>query len=391
MSDPLPIDHLKILLSSVGDPRSPRGCRHRFEEILFIALAAMVSGADDAEAIEDFGESHEDWLRKLLELPHGIPSQDTFLRVFAGVDPEAFQGAFREWVTGLRQTFEGGRIAIDGKTLRRSFDNASGGKAIHMLSAWLVEDGLVLGQLKVDAKSNEITAIPELLRLLDVRGATITIDAMGCQRAIAEQIIDSGGHYALAVKDNQPTLNDNVQTFFADAQRPQRPLDDPAPHFEKAREADAGHGRVEERTCLLSRDLSWVENRADWKGLDAIALVRSVRHDKATGEASTEERFFIVSHPSITAAELLQTIRGHWGIENRLHWVLDMTFGEDNIRTRIGNAAANFALVRHVALNLLRGINDKLSIRRRRRRCGSYQDYLEAALTGPAAASATLR
>lgn len=378
------IEHLKVLLDGIGDPRHRRGRRHLLQDVLFIALTAMLAGADDAEAFEDFGETHEQWLGQFLELPHGIPAQDTYLRVFAAIDRAAFQNAFRDWVTGLRETWEGGHIAIDGKTLRRSFDRSSGARAIHMVSAWLAEDGLVLGQTKVSEKANEIVAIPELLRLLDVRGTTITIDAMGCQRAIAEQIVDSGGHYVLAVKDNQPTLADNIRGFFADVARTSRPLDDPAPEVDRAREADAGHGRIEERTAVLSRDLSWVENRDDWKALAAVAAVRATRHDKATGVSSTEERYFIVSDPELTAARLLRIVRRHWGIENQLHWVLDMTFGEDSSRVRVDNAAANFAVVRHAALNLLRAVPDKRSIRKRRQRCGWNHDYLFLALTGRA-------
>lgn len=376
------IEHLKVLLDGVGDPRDRRGRRHLLQDVLFIALAAMVAGADDAEAIEDFGETHEQWLRQFLALPHGIPAQDTYLRVMAAVDRVAFQTAFRDWVTGMRETWQGGHIAIDGKTLRRSFDRPSGARAIHMVSAWLAEDGLVLGQTKVCEKANEIVAIPELLRLLDIRATTITIDAMGCQRGIAAQIVDGGAHYVLAVKDNQPTLNNNLRGFFADLARTSRPLDDPAPEADRAREADAGHGRIEERSAVVSRDLSWVENRDDWKGLAAIAAVRATRHDKATGESSTEERYFILSDPSLPAARLLRIVRRHWGIENELHWVLDMTFDEDSSRVRVDNAAANFAIVRHAALNLLRAVADKRSFRKRRQRCGWDPDYLFLALTG---------
>ena len=205
---------------------------------------------------------------------------------------------------------------------------------------------------------------------------------MGCQRAIAEQVLDSGAHYALAVKDNQPTLCASIGAFFHDARRDKRPLDDPAPTLEKAREADAGHGRVEERTCWLSRDLSWIEKRGDWKGLAAIALCRSERHDLQTGKSSTEERLFILSDPGATAGAFLRIIRNHWGIENKLHWVLDMTFGEDGNRTRVKNAAANFAVLRHVTLNLLRAVKDKRSIRKRRQRCGWDLSYLCAVLSG---------
>jgi len=380
-----PTDHLRRLIvffERIDEPRHNRGRRHKLVDILFIALVAMVGGADNAEAMQEFGEAHESWFRRLLELPHGIPSQDTYLRVFALLAPEAFEAAFRSWVEELRTTWGKGHIAIDGKTLRGS--RCSGSKAIHMVSAWLKEQGLVLGQVKVDAKSNEIVAIPELLGLLDVRGATVTIDAMGCQRAIADEIIEQGGRYVLAVKDNHPTLKTNIDGFFADAARTQRPLDDPAPHVEEAHDTDAGHGRIEERTCLLSRDLSWIERPDDWRGLDGIALVRSVRTNETTGKRSEEERIYIVANSDLTASGVLGLTRDHWGIENRLHWVLDVTFGEDANRTHVGHAARNLAVLRHVALNLLRTApGKKRSIALRRQRCGWDAAYREEVLGLP--------
>ena len=331
------------------------------------------------------GGVHEAWLRRWLTLTCGIPSQDTFLRVFAAIDPVAFRTAFREWVGVIRQTFGHGHVAIDGKTARRSFDTASGAKAIHTVSAWLSEDGLVLGQQAVAEKSNEIDAIPELLALLDVRGTTVTIDAMGCQRAIASTIVDREAHYVLAVKDNQPTLRHDISQFFADAERTDRPVDDPAPAVDTANEVDAGHGRVEERSCRLSRDLGWVQTKDAWSGLSAIAQVRSVCHNKVTGATSTDERLYIISHPTASAADVLRWVRTHWGIENRLHWVLDIAFSEDQSRVRAGHAAENFAIIRHVALNLLRGApstRKKRSIALRRKRCGWDLDYLLSVLVG---------
>ena len=329
--------------------------------------------------MQEFGEAHESWFRRFLELPHGIPSQDTYLRVFALLAPDAFETAFRRWVEQLRTTWGEGHIAIDGKTLRGSRHAGSGAKAIHMVSAWLSEQGLVLGQVKVDDKSNEIVAIPELLGLLDLRGAGGPV--MGCQRAIADRIIEGDGHYVLAVKDNQPTLKANIDGLFADAARKQRPLDDPAPHVEEARDTDCGHGRIEERTCLLSRDLSFVERPEDWRGLDGIALVRSVRTDETTGKRSEEERAYIVGNPDLTAASVLALTRDHWGIENKLHWVLDVTFGEDANRTHVGNAARNLAVLRHVALNLPRTAPGKRrSIKLRRQRCGWDSTFREEVL-----------
>ena len=299
------------------------------------------------------------------------------------MDPGAFQEAFRQWVTELRKIWGEGHVSIDGKTLRGSFDNASGAKPIHVVSAWLSEQKLVLGQLKVADKSNEITAIPELLRLLDVKGTTVTIDAMGCQRAIAEQLIDSEANYVLAVKDNQPTLRENIETFFTDAQRAERPLDDPPPVVEKAHDVDAGHGRIEERSCWLSRDLTWIENTEAWKGLAAIAKVERVRQEQLSGKTSREVSYYIISDPKLTADRLNRIVRKHWGIENSLHWVLDMTFGEDRSRVRTKNAALNFGIVRHTALNLLRiAPGKKKSIALRRQRCGWDRSYLVNVLRG---------
>ena len=214
MADASDIDDLLVRFSLIPDLWEDWGLRHSLVDVLFIAIVAMISGADDAEAMEDFGEAHEEWFRGFLELRHGIQSQDTYLHIFAILDPATVQTLFRDWVSGLRTVWQEGHVAIDGKTLRRSFDSASGGKSIHMVSAWLCEQGLVLGQVKVAQKANEIVAIPELLRLLDIRGVTVTIDAMGCQRAIAAQIVEQAGHYVLSVKDNHPKLHEQIERFF---------------------------------------------------------------------------------------------------------------------------------------------------------------------------------
>lgn len=375
------IERLKQRLESIGDPRDGHGKRHAFVDILCIALVAMLAGADDADAFEEFGLVHKTWLRQWLTLEHGIPSQDTFLRVFAAIDPVAFRTVFREWVGAIRQTFDRGHVAIDGKTARRSFDTASGAKAIHTVSAWLSEDGLVLGQQAVAEKSNEIDAIPELLALLNIRGTTVTIDAMGCQRAIAEKIVERKAHYILAVKDNQPTLRANIAGFFEDAERTHRPVDDPPPVIETATEVDSGHGRVVERKCDVSRDLSWVQSKDAWVGMGAIARVQSRSHDKVTGATSTDERLYIISHPTASATDVQRWVRAHWGIENRLHWVLDVASQEDQSRIRAKHAAENFAIIRHVVLNMIRAApGKKKSVALRRKRCGWDLNYLLSVL-----------
>ncbi len=241
-------------------------------------------------------------------------------------DPRAFGEAFESWVAMVWGGTDGLHIALDGKSLRRSFDRAAGRSAVHSVAAFVSERGVVLGQEVVRDKENEIVAIPRLLRLIDVKGATITIDAMGCQTAIAAEIVGQGAHYILQVKDNHPTLRSQIAAFFADADREQRPLDDPPPNMHEAVETDSGHGRIEERRCQLCHDLSWLDRAKDWRGLRAIAKLERRREIKATGEASDETSYYIVSDPDATAAKVNDLIRGHWAIDNSLHWTLDVTF-----------------------------------------------------------------
>lgn len=383
MADAHDIRDLLGRFSLIPDPRADRGLRHSLMEVLFIAMVAMVSGADDAEAMEDFGEANEEWFKGFLELPHGIPSQDTFLRIFAILSPTLVQTLFRDWVSGLRTVWEGGHIALDGKTLRRSFDSASGGKSIHMVSAWLTDQGLVLGQVKVAQKANEIVAIPELLRVLDIHGVTVTIDAMGCQRAIAAQIVAQGGHYVLSVKDNHPNLHEQIETFFQAATGTAPSASDPARAVEVHQEVDAGHGRVETRTCWFTRDLRDVQQRADWSGLNGIAMIRRERTDKRTGSTSVESAYFIVANPNASAGLVARVVREHWGIENTLHWVLDMTFDEDRCRVRAGNAAENLAILRHMVMNLMRTApGKKRSMVKRRQRCAWDRNFMLSVLAG---------
>lgn len=377
---------LYLLIGAVPDPRCARGIRHPLADVLFIILVAVLAGADDAEAVEDFAEQHEDWFRTHCELPHGVPSQDTYLRVLAAMEPRAFGQAFESWVAALWGSTDNLHVAIDGKTLRRSFDRAAGVPAVHSVAAFVSELGVVLGQVAVEAKENEIVAIPRLLRLLDLSGATLTIDAMGCQTAIAAAIVEEGGHYVLQVKGNHPTLHSQIAGFFADASREQRAMDDPAPQVHEAVETDSGHGRIEVRRCSLSHDLSWIEGAANWAGLNAISKVERTRENKATGECSHEVSYYLVSNPEVRADQLNTLIRAHWAIENSLHWTLDMTFNEDRSPVRKGNAAENLALIRRVALNLLRSApnpgskKQKVSIARRRRICMMSADYREAVL-----------
>ena len=383
--------HIAIFLEyleSVPDPRQRRGQRHRLTDVLAIALLAVMCGADDAEAIEDWGDLNEEWLRTFLELKHGIPSQDTYLRLLGLLHPSAFKVFFERWVDALMGKEPAGHVAIDGKTLRGSFDGASGKTAIHMVHAWSCEKNLLLGQVKTSEKSNEITAIPELLRLLDLRKSTVTIDAMGCQREIAATVRERAAHYVIAVKDNQPTLRANIAGFFADAERTKRALDEgPAPVVDEACDTDKGHGRIEERRCVFSRDLSWVEEPEKWKDLAGIGMVEATRTSLKTGKVGHERRCYIISNPKTTASSLNDLVRAHWGIENKLHWVLDTAFDEDRCRTRMRNSAENLAIIRRLVINLLGQVPDKRkrSMRRRRRCCAMSRTYMLDALgIGPA-------
>ena len=316
-------------------------------------------------------------------MPHGSPTQDVYLAVFGALNPKAFQTVFRAWAEvlamRLKATSEGKHLAIDGKTSRRSFDTSCGKKAIHTVSAWLSEAGLVMGHIKTEAKSNEITAIPELLQLLDIRGATVTIDGMGCQTAIAETIVDGGGNYALAVKDNQPTLLEDIQTCFNEAgDERKRAIDEqPRPKIEHFEEVEKDHGRLEVRTLDLCRDLEWITTSEKWKGLDFVARVIRERTVLATGQISRETAYYIGSDSEATAEAVADAIRRHWHVENKLHWVLDIGFREDEARHRAKNTAENMTLLRHFALNIIKNDSTrKLGVANSRKRAGWDRAYL---------------
>jgi predicted transposase YbfD/YdcC len=373
----------QTMLEQLPEPRRAQGIRYPLPTVVVTALMAMVCGAEDAEAMQQWSEANEDWLSEFLDMPHGSPSQDVYLAVFGALNPEAFQAVFRAWAEvlafRLRTSGESKHLAIDGKTSRRSFDTASGSKAIHTVSAWLSEAGLVVGQVKTEEKSNEITAIPELLRLLDIRGATVTIDAMGCQTAIAETIVDGGGHYALAVKDNQPTLLKDIQTCFTEAADGRRRAIDesPRPEIERFQEVDKGHGRVETRTVNICRDLEWMTTSDKWKNLNFVAQVVRERTVFTTDKTSIETAYYIGSNPKATAEAVADSIRRHWHIENKLHWVLDVGFREDEARHRAKNAAENMTLLRHFALNIIKhDTSRRLGVANTRKRAGWDRGYL---------------
>ena len=346
------------------DPRVERTREHLLEEILFLAIAAVLSGAESWNDIEDYATAKREWFQTFLRLPGGIPSHDTFNRVFAALNPEELERGFAAWVRSIAQLTAGEVIAIDGKALRGT--RQAGQKAIvHMVSAWASGNNLVLAQRKVDDKSNEITAIPKLLAALELTATVVTIDAIGCQRAIAQQITEQKADYILAVKENQGHLLADVKDSFrmlaADA---------------VAEEIDCGHGRVERRRCAVVGDLTLLDKASEWAALRSLVRIEAERFHKSTGQIERETRYYITSLAP-DATRLNRAIRQHWGIENKLHWVLDVAFGEDHSRKRTGHAAQNFSLLTRIALNLLQqDRKSKRGVKGKRLKAGWDNDYL---------------
>ena len=364
---------------NMEDPREAQGRRHELLDIVVIAICAVICGASGWNDVALFGCGHEPWLATFLRLPHGIPTHDTFGRVFARLAPEVFERRFLAWVQHLAQVSAGRLIAVDGKTLRRSFDTAAEKAALHMVSAWCESNQTVLGQLVTAAKSNEITAIPQLLELLDLEGAVVTTDALGCQKAIAEKIIAGGADYVLQVKGNQPHLERELEKLFDECRR----QDPHAVAHDYVEEVDKGHGRLETRRCWMTTDVNWLPGGEAWRNLSSFACVESVR--QRGPQVQTDRRYFISSVEKRDAARMLARVRGHWGIENRLHWCLDVTFGEDQRRIRRGHAAENFSRLSRIALNLLKTTPAPFaharSVRARRLLAAWDHDYLLSLLT----------
>jgi predicted transposase YbfD/YdcC len=329
------------------DPRVERTLRHPLLSVVTIALLAMICVGEGWEDMEQFGEAKQEWLETFLDLPNGIPSADTFRRVLSALDPKAFNACFVAWVQALSEGTAGKLVAIDGKTLRQSFDGATGKRALHLVNAWIADNRLTLGQLATEEKSNEITTIPRLLDLLELRGATVSVDAMGCQREVAEKVIERGADYVMGLKGNQGTAHREVIEFFDNA-RATGFRDTPHTFHETTDGSE--HGRVEVRRVWASQELSWFQDIKKWAGLRSIVMVERER-TVGSRPTTTERQYYWTSH-GLDAQQLGAMIRGHWGIENSLHWCLDVGFREDASRTRRDHGPENLALLRKIALNL---------------------------------------
>lgn len=365
------------IFEDVKDPRIDRTRRHKLEDILTIALVAILGGAEAWTEVEMFGRAKKDWFARFLELPNGIPSHDTFGRLFARLDPRQLAGAFDRWVRHLAAAANIKTIAIDGKTLRRSADAANGRAALHLLSAWAHEARLVLAQLACDDKSNEITAIGDLIARIDVAGCVVTVDALNTQTAVAESILARRGDYVMALKDNQPTLRADAVLMLAEAEDAPRSARFSVDDYTTE---DDGHGRIEVRryTTLGLDKRTWRFTADRWPGLKAIGRVVRQRTDKVSEQTTTETVYYLMSK-RMDIRRFADAVRGHWGIENSVHWVLDVSFNEDRCRCRKDHSDENFALLRRLALNLLdqNRSRSKLSIKAQRLKIGWDIDFLE--------------
>lgn len=365
--------------STLTDPRVERTKHHQLVDIITIAILGVLCGADGWVEIEVFGHTKNEWLKQFLALPHGIPSHDTFGRVFARLDPEQFEQCFLAWTRAVRIMLKDEVIALDGKTLRRTADSVLGKSALQMVSAWATANRLVLGQIKVAEDSNEIPALPKLLKVLAVKGCIVTVDAIGCQKEIAATIRAGGGEYVLAVKDNQEHLHAEVRELFQYAQETQfRDV-----QHDYYRSVNKGHGRIEIRRCWVIDDpdfLAYLRQRTAWSGLTSIVMVDGERRIGA--EITHQVRYYIASLPA-DAKRVLTAVRGHWGIENSVHWVLDMAFREDESRIRQGHSPHNFAILHHIALNLLHHEHTaKVGTKAKRLKCALDEAYLLKVLLG---------
>lgn len=365
--------------SSLKDPRmTTKNMRHNFIDILVISICGAICGANYWTGIAAYGRAKEDWLKTFLELPNGIPSHDAFTDVFIKLDADQFEKCFTSWAASISELIEGDVISVDGKTLRRSHDKSCAKKAIHMVSAWSASNALVLGQLATEEKSNEVTAIPELLDRLVIDNCLVTIDAMGCQKKIAAKIIERKGDYLLAVKDNQPSLHAAIKKIIHDSSDSVFHRD----FSESVEVSNTGHGREETRRCWVCSDISRLDyDVSEWREIQSVVIVETER--KIKGAKSTLDQRVYISSAAKSAEEFLNASRSHWHIENKLHWSLDVSFREDESRLRKGDGAENFAIIRRIALNLLKKEKtENTGIETKRLRAGWDNDYLKTVIKG---------
>ena len=355
--------------AALPDPRVDRTKKHKLQDILVIALCAVLGGADSFDDMEEFGNAKRGWFQRFLELPNGIPSHDTFNRVFAALNPRAFQDCFVGWMNAVCERCGLKGVQIDGKAVRGTAGKGALSGCLHLVSVWAAENGLTLGQEAVADHSNEIPAVPKLLETLELAGAIVSIDAMGCQKEIAAKVREQGGDYVLAVKGNQPTLYEDVAACFDKACEE----DFATVRFDTHVSEEAGHGRREERTYTVIYDPRGLRTRGEWEGLKAVVMVYRQRW---VGGAHSEEWHYFISSAAASAGEFAASIRGHWGIENGLHWVLDVVFREDQSQARAGHAAENLAMLRRVAVSLLKQDKSKGSLKGKRKRAGWDTDFL---------------
>ena len=352
--------------ANIDDPRK-YNIRHNLIDIITIAICALICGAENWVDVEQYGKSKYDWLKQFLQLPGHIPSHDTFGRVFSLLDPKQFNEAFTNWWQSMLTLIDKKHIAIDGKTLRASHDKTLNKSAIHMISAWAVEKGIVLGQVKTDEKSNEITAIPELIKQLELKNAIVSIDAMGCQKSIAEQLVDKRADYVLSLKGNHGLIHNQIEMYFQDTAHSSF-------EFDLFESTDGDHGRIEIRRYFTTDDINWLQGKEQWAGLKTITMVQRQRH--IDDNISTETSYYISSVEK-NAAKIARAIRNHWHIENSLHWVLDVCFDEDRCRVRKDHAPENMAILRHIALNLIKQEKSfKDSVKTKRLKAAWENSYL---------------
>jgi predicted transposase YbfD/YdcC len=367
----LKVESLFERMREIVDPRREHQKFHSLYEILVIAICAVLCGAEHWTEMEEYGAAKQEWLATFLELKHGIPSHDTFRRVFMLLDTVELKSVFVGWISAAVNLSQGTLVNIDGKTLRGNKAPRQGKKALSVVSAWVSEQSVVLGQIKCAEKSNEITAIPALLKILDLEGCVVTIDAMGCQKEIVQEIAAQEADYVIALKGNQGTLHKEIKDYLDWAAQPGFP----DIRYDTCTTLEKDHGRMEERRCWVTEDIQWLEPKAEWEKLKSVIMVEAVR--AVIGQEKTTERRYFISSLGANAQQSLRAVRGHWAVENELHWCLDIGFREDECQIKEAQSAENLAAIRHIGLNLLKQEKScRLGIKSKRKKAGWDQSYL---------------